>query len=129
MPLVEGSVLMAFRPQAPRSTCWGRLYSALALTKTAVLVWLHVSTPMLAAAVLPTYTNNIPRTLLVLGILCAVAAAAAAAHKVVTIQPTLVMCVNIPLCFDWFIDDDFLQTMNGQKTLFSPRKIQRQAHS
>ena len=64
-----------------------------------VLVRLHVSTPVLAAAVLPTYTNNIlvPRTLLVLGILCAVAAAAAAAavaDKVVTIQPIFVMCVT-----------------------------------
>ena len=57
-PVVEGSVLMVFRPQAPRSTCCGRVYSALALMKTAVLVWQHVSTPMLAAAVLPTYTNN-----------------------------------------------------------------------
>ena len=94
MPVVEGSVLMAFRPQAPRSTCCGRAYSALALTKTAVLVWLHVSTPMLAAAVLPTHTNNIPRTLLVSGILCAVAAAAAAADKFVTIQAILVICVT-----------------------------------
>ena len=91
MPVVEGSMLMAFRPRARRSTCCGRVYSALALTKTAVLVWLHVSTPMLAAAVLPTYTNNIPRTLLVSCILCAVVAAA---DKVVTIQPILGMCVT-----------------------------------
>ena len=42
---------------------------------------------MFAAAVLPTYTNGIPRTLLVLGIPCAVAAA----DKLVPIQPILVM--------------------------------------
>ena len=33
MPVVESSVLMAVRPQAPRSTYCGRVYSALALIK------------------------------------------------------------------------------------------------
>lgn len=59
------------------------------------MVRLHVSTPMHAAVVLPTHVNiYITCTQLVLGIMCAVAAAAAAVDQVVTLEPMLVMCVT-----------------------------------
>ncbi|MEP2389032.1 hypothetical protein [Hyphomonas sp.] len=82
-----------------------------------MLVWLHVSTPMLAAAVLPTYTHYIPCTLLVLGIMCAVAAAA---DKVVTFQPILVMCVTFRYVLIGLSMMEFFQTMN-ENAFFTPK--------
>ena len=79
---------------------------------------------MLGAAVLPTYTNNIPRTLLVFGALCA----AAAADKIVTIQPILVVCATFRYTLIGLSMKIFFQALNDQTTLFFAPKNTK-AHS